>query len=104
MSIETISPGGLVTKPAAAQRIYQFDWTDYLSALGDTIATSSFAISGRDTLLVYDNDGIVNANLKTQLRLKAGTPGRRYKVSNRIVGANAPANTEEVFFWLQVER
>ncbi len=104
MAAQTIQPGDLITKDPAAIKVYQFDWTDYLTDLGvETIVSSTFAISGADAVLTKDNEGIVTGNYKTQLRLSAGTLGRTYIVTNQIVTNGSPANTDERSFEVLVE-
>lgn len=105
MAAQTITPGGLVVKDPSAQKVYQFDWTDYLADLGtgETIATTTFLLTGSDAVLTKDNEGVVTGSLKTQLRLLAGSLGVRYTVTNRIVTNGAPANTDERSFVVLVQ-
>lgn len=103
MAAQTITPGDLVTKDPSAQKVYQYDWTDYLTDLGETITTSTFTITGDDAVLTKDNEGIVVGSLKTQLRLLAGTAGRTYTVANKIVTNGSPANTDERSFFVLVQ-
>ena len=95
MSCPTIEPGGLLRKDPDAQKVYQFDWTDYLTFLGEQIATSTMVITGPDAILTKDNDSIIAGNLKTQVRLLAGTPGYKYVLTNRIVTNGTPAQTDD---------
>ncbi len=103
MAAITISPGDLVPKDPAAEKVYQFDWTDYLTDLGSIIASTSFTITGPDAILTKDNEGVIAGNLKTQLRLKAGTLGGLYIVTNQIVDTSSPPNTDERSFEVLVE-
>jgi hypothetical protein len=104
MAAQTIDPGDLVVKDPSAIKVYQFDWTSYLTDLGvETIAQSSFTITGPDSVLTKDNESVIVGNLKTQLRLSAGTLGATYIVANKIVTNASPANTDERSFFVLVE-
>ncbi len=104
MSAQTISPGDLITKDPSAIKVYQFDWTNYLTDLGaETISSSSFTITGPDAVLTKDNEGVIVGNLKTQLRLSGGTLGATYIVANKIVTNASPANTDERSFTVLLE-
>ncbi len=104
MSVQIINPGDLVVKDPSAIKVYQFDWTDYLTDLGvETIQTSSFTITGPDSILTKDNESVIVGNLKTQLRLSAGTLGGTYTVANKIVTNASPANTDERSFFVLVQ-
>lgn len=97
MSCQTIEPDGLIRKDPDALKVYQFDWTDYLACLGtgETIATSTMVITGADAILTQDNASIIAGSLKTQVRLLAGTPGYKYRLTNRIVTNGTPAQTDD---------
>jgi hypothetical protein len=104
MAAQTISPGDLVVKDPSAVKVYQFDWTNYLTDLGvETIVTSSFTITGPDSVLTKDNESVVSGSLKTQLRLSAGTAGGLYTVANLITTNASPANTDERSFLVLVQ-
>lgn len=90
-----VSPGGLVVKDPQAQKVYQFDWTDYLQDLGLTISSSNFTITGSDSVLTFDNASVVVGGLKTQLRLLGGTSGVRYTVTNEITLSGSPAQIDD---------
>ena len=95
MAAQIINPGNLVTKDPAAKKVYQFDWTDYLTNLGRTINTSTFMITGSDAVLTTDNPSVITGDLKTQVRLLAGTAGVEYTLTNRIVTTGSPAVTDD---------
>ena len=52
---------------------------------GDTIATSTWSVSGPDALLIVDSNS--NSTTTTTVVLSAGTANRSYKVTNHIVTA-----------------
>lgn len=86
----TLPTGSLVTKdPDATAWPRGIDWTAYLANIADdeTIASSSWSVSGKDAVLTIDggSPSIVTGNLKTQARFSGGTRGVRYIVTNRIV-------------------
>lgn len=105
MAARTIQPGELIVKDPSAQKVYIFNWTDYLTDLGtgETIASQTMTITGTDAVLTFDNSGIVVGNLKTQLRILAGTLGVRYTVTSRIVTNGTPVQTEERSFDVLVQ-
>lgn len=73
---------------------YVFDWTDELAVEGDTISTSTWAITS-DTeaspTLTKDSDEIIApANVITRVWLSSGTADTTYKVENTITVASGP--------------
>jgi hypothetical protein len=100
-----ISPGDAITKSPGAQLIYEFNWDGLLPA-AVTISSSTFIVTAvrprGDTALVADNDTIESDNRKTYVRLGAGTPGAEYLITNRIVRAEVPTQTEELSFRLLI--
>ena len=52
---------------------------------GDTISTSTWAVTGADALLVIDSD--TNTTTETSVVLSAGTDKKSYYVTNHIVTA-----------------
>lgn len=101
MSVD-LQPGALVLKDPSSIEPRGFDWTDYLAGLGDTITTSTWAISGPDTSLQVDSDSIVTGSLKTQAILSGGTVGKRYTVTNAIVTSDG--TEDERSFFVKVEQ
>lgn len=96
----SVDPGTTLDKDANAELTHQWDWSAWL---GDAeISTSTFTITGPDSALTKDNESIVTGNQKTQARLKAGTVGKRYKVTNQIVTNETPAQTDERSIFLQI--
>lgn len=89
----TIIPDFDVKDPNAASWPKGIDWTTYLARIdaGETIASSSWAITGKDTALTFVDDSIVVGNKQTQLRLNGGTRGRKYTITNSIVTSSGVA-------------
>lgn len=106
-------PGSLVVKDADSDEPQGFDWTTYLAELGDDveIETSTWTISGGDaavdpapaTVLTIHDDTIVTGNLKTVAYFSAGTLGKKYTVTNRIVTNSSPAVTDERSFQFLIQ-
>lgn len=96
----TRKPGALILKDPSSDEPQGFDWTDWLAELGTgvTIATSTWTISGPDSILTKHNESIVTGDLKTQAYFAAGTPGSKYTVTNRVVTDSSPAVTDERSF------
>ena len=101
MSLPT---GSLVVKdPNASAWPKGIDWTSYLSAIdaGETISTSSWAVTGNDAALTTASDSIVTGNLKTQVKLSGGTLGTVYTVTNSIVTASGVHEDRSFFVLIQ---
>ena len=71
----------LFEKDPNATSSYQFDWTAWLA--GDTIASSSWAQLPTDMTVV----STANTTLTTTIVVSGGTPGRTYRLRNRITTA-----------------
>lgn len=97
------APNELLLQDANDLLLYVFDWSAWLPA-SVTINTSSWAITGADSALVKDSEGFVDGSnqTKTKLRLSVGTVGVTYKITNRIVTAETPAQTKELSFFVKV--
>lgn len=103
MSTE-IHSGGLVTKDPNAIEVFVMDWDAEHLATGVTITTSDWEISGPDSALTQDQDSILSGNRKAQVRLTAGTVGKVYTVTNRIVTSETPAQTKDASFSVLIEQ
>ena len=85
-----------VTKDPQAVLAYGFDWadggandgasTDTGWLQGDTIASSSWSVTGPDAALT--SSGEISSATATSVELAAGTVGRQYKVTNHITTAS----------------
>lgn len=69
-----------VTKDPDAVLDYSVDWASWLGA--DTLSTSTWVISGPDSLLVEDSSG--KSSTATTVWLSGGTLYRQYTVTNRV--------------------
>ena len=100
MSTLTVPDGGHIIKDPSDIRVYQFDWgTDYLAS-GVEISTSTWTLtplSGDTTTtpVTKDQEGLVTGNRKTKVRLSAGAAGSMWRLDNRIVTNEIPAQTIE---------
>lgn len=107
MSTVTLAPGGLVEKDTNEQRVIVFDWDDALGT-NVTITTSTWTIAmvrprnESPIALTQDNDSIVSGSRSTQVRLKVGTLGSEYKVTNQIVTNESPTQTKEQSVYVKV--
>lgn len=96
MSTTTIvRPGHTFTKDPNEILVYGMDWTDWLNT-GAGISTSTWVITGDDAVLTKDEAAVSGA--EASVRLTAGTEGVTYKVENRIVTDETPAQTGERSF------
>lgn len=75
------------------------DWTRDLAKIGpsETIATSTWVVTGEDALLVASSPSIVTGNLKTQVLLAGGTSGVKYRLRNRIVTNTGMTDDRSIF-------
>ncbi len=98
--------GQLIIKDPNSIEPQGFDWTDFLAELGVgvTIATSTWTVSGPDSVLTLANDSILSGSLRTKAFLSAGTLGARYTVTNRIVTNSSPSVTEDASFKVLVQQ
>lgn len=90
----------LVIKDPSAVIPKGFNWTGYLARLGSgvIIVTSTWTVTGGDSptpLLTLSSDEIVTGGLKTKVVLTAGTVGKRYTVTNRIITNSSPVVQDE---------
>jgi hypothetical protein len=78
--------GSLIVKDPQATMPKGIDWTAYLAQIdaAETISTSTWAITGADSVLTASSPSIVTGSKKTQVRLSAGTEGLKYTVTNHI--------------------
>ena len=98
-------PGDLITKDPTADEPVGFDWSGWLTDLGmgNIIVTSTWTIAGPDAVLTSHDPTIITGAVKTQVYLAAGTPGKRYEVTNRILTNSAPPVTDERSFKVLVQ-
>ena len=80
------------TKDPDAVLDYSVDWAAWLGA--DTIATSTWIVTGPDADLVVDSDS--NSTTATTVWLSGGTVFRTYTVTNRITTAQARTDDRSV--------
>jgi hypothetical protein len=97
-----IHSGGQVTKDPHSEEFFTLDWGTENLAIGVTIATSDFTITGPDADLA--NDDILTGGRSTTLRLTGGTEGKRYTVTNRIVTDETPTQTKDASFRVLVQQ
>jgi hypothetical protein len=90
----TVRDNSQISKDPQAKRVIQFNWDDDL-ATGATIVTSTMTITGPDSVLTKDSEGIVSGSRQTSLRLLAGTPGATYTVTNHIITNESPAQEDD---------
>jgi hypothetical protein len=93
-------PGSLVLKDPSSDEPQGFDWTAWLAELGVgvVVQTSTWTITGSDAILTTHDPTIVAGGLKTQAYFAAGTDGRKYVITNRVVTNSAPPVTDERSF------
>jgi len=77
-----------------AEIVRHFSWERWLVP-GAQLQDSDWAITGPDTALVIDNDSITNNGLYSTFRLKGGTLGATYAISNSIETDETPAQKDK---------
>lgn len=98
------STGDLCEKdPSASAWPKGIDWTAYLALIGagETISSSSWAITGPDSVLTHASDSIVSGSKQTQTKLSAGTNGALYTVTNSIVTSSGVHDDRSFFVLIQ---
>lgn len=91
----SIRGGGLIVKDPDSEEPLTFNWDEEHLPAGVEISSSQFFISGTDAVLTKDNEGILAGNRKTQVRIKQGTVGVKYTLTNRIVTNQTPTATKD---------
>jgi len=98
---------GVATKDPADIKVYQFDWDTDNLAVGVSISSNFFTIvalhPASDTALTKDQESVLAGLRHTQVRLSGGTLGARYRIDNKIVTNETPAQTKERSFILMIQ-
>jgi hypothetical protein len=108
MSTVDVKPGNVIEKDTNENRVIVFDWDEDNLAANVTISTSTWVITAirpageTPVNLANDNNSILSGSRKTQTRLTAGTLGSEYRVTNRIVTSESPAQTKERSIFVSV--
>lgn len=100
-----MTPGGSIRHDPSAERFIEFDWSAALVKRDGTtaaIATSTFSIIGPDSALTYDNASILSGATSTTARVKGGTNGKTYTLTNRIVTNESPSQTDERSVFIRI--
>lgn len=99
----TRQPGALIQKDPQSIEPYGFDWTDWLEEISgsETISTSTWAVTGSDSVLTLSGASIVTGSTKTQVKLNAGTVGVRYTVTNSIITSSGLRDDRSFFVLVQ---
>jgi hypothetical protein len=100
---QSIRSGGLTVKDPNSAELFVMDWDEEHLETGVTIASSSWSITGADSVLTSDQASVLAGSRKTQVRLSAGTVGGRYTVTNRIVTNESPAQTKDASFKVLIQ-
>jgi hypothetical protein len=99
-----IHAGGLVIKDPNAIEFFIMDWDAEHLATGVTVSTSTWTVTGPDAVLTGDQASVLSGSRKTQVRLSAGTVGKVYTVTNRIVTNESPSQTKDASFRVLVQQ
>jgi hypothetical protein len=101
-----VTPDCTLRKDPIAEKLYGFDWTDWLSTDAE-IAASTWTIAlvdGDDALTpVTSSSETIDADGKTtSALLEAGVLNQTYKVTNRITTNETPPQIDERSFYLRI--
>lgn len=100
----TIRSGDQTTKDPDATEKFRMDWGTERLASGVGIASSTWTVTGPDTVLTTASP-VIEAGLRTtSVMLAAGTLNGRYTVKNRITTNETPAQTMDGSFTLRIEQ
>jgi heme-binding NEAT domain protein len=77
------------------QGTYTIDWSAFLSALDETISSSSWDV---DSGLTKVSDSINAAKTKTLITVTGGTAGEEYEASNQITLGDGSKETRTITF------
>jgi hypothetical protein len=97
----TISDGELIEKDPDAALVWGVNW-DKRWASGVQLASSAWTVTGPDSALTTDNPSFDAEARTTQARFSGGTLGAKYLVTNRVVTAEAPAQTDDASFYVVI--
>lgn len=98
----SITPGATVPKDPNSSEIYTWNWSDWLVGAA-IISTSTFAVDdGPDSALTLDQDAIVTGDTSTRVRINGGTLGKKYRVRNRVITNESPAQTDDRSIWVHI--
>lgn len=95
--------GSQIEKDPIADLPYEIDWSRWLA--GGTLLTSSWTVAGDDSALTVDTPTIVSGtgSTITQCWLHGGTPGKTYRVTNRITASGTPTPKDDRSFFVVVQ-
>ena len=104
MSPTSIADEDFCEKESEDELVYTFDFDSFNLATGVQLSSvGTFAFDPDDGVLTRDNEALVTGNRKTTLRLKGGTKGRDYVVSNTITTNETPTQTKKKKFTLRIK-
>lgn len=98
------APGTTKYKDTEDVVLYKGNWTARLTPGGSTIATSVWTVMepGGDVLLTLSGPSVLTGDLITQVLLTGGTPGKLYRVENKITVSGSPTQTLERSFYMRI--
>lgn len=103
----TIRPGQAFTLDSSDILVKEWDWDDFL-AEGATIEDYLFTVTALkqrgETVLTWDNDGVLTGGRKIRLRLIAttATSGDEYELACKIVTSETPSQTREESIFVRI--
>ena len=102
----TVHNGATVPQGPTEALVYTFDWDEENLPAGVEIASSTFVIAAEhpdgNAELTADQTSILAGNRSTQVRLSGGTLRAKYRVTNRIVTNETPAQTKARSFFVLI--
>lgn len=99
-----LQPRTQIDKPAAAQKVYGFDWTARLA--GNLLTANTWAVGdvpvGDASPPTLDNAAILDSTGLTAARLLGGTRDTVYKITNQVGISGLPAQIDEEWFYVRI--
>lgn len=90
-----------IVKDPQADLDYSWDWSAYLAAVGDNIATVQFVIEGPDSAMTQHDAGF--AGSVALVWLAGGTAGNVYRVTCRITTTHVPPRVDDRSIFVKVK-
>ena len=83
---------------------YEWDWTDWLDAIPDTIDTAEIIVpTGEEPTVTVDSHEVLSGNKKVVAWLSGGDVGTKVRVTCRIHTTSIPPRTDDRSVFLKVK-
>lgn len=90
-------------KPTGDKLDYVFDWTDWLTRVSDSIASSSFTAVPATNINITGPPAPIRTPMTTTVWISGGTIGMTYKIHNTITTAAGRVRTRRIILRINEE-